>query len=300
MRDNVMNPSSRDLKQARDEFRHLLSIRSREADWQRFFSSHPFVLSLSLPLQLEPADIVPFGRPGRAEPDFLFYPKHTDPIPYYGVIELKRPSSKLISVPRSNVAIFSRDAETAIQQAVTYSRNIELYAPALLSSTPVLLGNREHLFVIMGMSIELSQKLATDVYRDIMSRRLPGNIQLLPYDTLLQIFESHVPPHPYFLIPKPASPAENRQELLRRIKEMWKVVYNVAVNVGVRNEKAFARSAHGYRPEWLIRTWLPESYSNVDSLRKRIESGLPRATTDELENITHALGAAVVQARSRK
>src|SRR5208283_1542956 len=103
----------------------------------RFFSDHPYVLSMSLPLRIEPADIVPFGRPGLTEPDFIFYPKHMSPVPYYGVIELKKPSSQIVTVVRSNVAVLSRDAETAIQQAARYSDDITRYA-SLLGNAPPL------------------------------------------------------------------------------------------------------------------------------------------------------------------
>lgn len=297
MSSRILTPSDRDLALARDEFRHRLSVATREADWQRFFTSHPYVLSLSLPLRLEPADIVPLGRPGRSEPDFLLYPHNTHPIPYYGVIELKRPDSTVVSQTRTNLIVLSRDAETAVQQAVQYSRTPELYDPALLSGTPVLLGNPSHLFVIMGTSSELSRKLATDVHREMVTQRLPDNLQLIPYDSLLSMFEAHVPARVHLLVPDVASPVEAKIDLLRRISEMWEIVYSVAAKVG--QSGAFARSSHGYRPEWLIRTWLPDPYRDVDTLRDRIASGLQDEPVGELEELAHALGVAVVQARDR-
>ena len=60
------------LLNARDEFRDLLAKKgTREDEFQRLFSQHPFLLSNSLPLSLAPADIIPQGRPGKAEVDFL-------------------------------------------------------------------------------------------------------------------------------------------------------------------------------------------------------------------------------------
>ena len=92
----------------------MLSRDSLEKDWQRFFAEHPYVLSMSLPLRLEPTDIIPLARPGRNEPDFVFYPRDLQPLPFYGAIEIKRPSTSIISTPRANTVILSRAAETAI------------------------------------------------------------------------------------------------------------------------------------------------------------------------------------------
>ena len=103
-------PSQKDLRDAREQFDALLSRRTLEAEWQTFFTDHPYVLSLSLPLRLQPRDIIPMGRHGRTEPDFLFYPRHLAPPPFYGVIELKRPDSPIVTVTRQNVARLTGDA----------------------------------------------------------------------------------------------------------------------------------------------------------------------------------------------
>jgi hypothetical protein len=255
---------------------------------------------MSLPLRLEPADLVPLGRPGRTEPDFVFYPKNTGPVPYYGVIELKKPTTALVTVTRKNAAILSRDAETAIQQISSYAADIAKYAPTVLSGAPVFLGNRAHMFVIMGLSRDISQKLSTDIYRDMVAKRLPGNLQLLPYDTLLQLFESQLPPRCYFLMPDIAAPADTREDLMVRIQETWAIVFGIATRYGERNRESFARSAHGYRPEWLVRTWLPEKYGGVDALREEISTGMKDASHDDLEHLLVALGDALVQARLRE
>ena len=67
--------TSKELQNARDEFASLLRGSSVEADFQKLFARCPYVLSRALPLRLEPADIHPMGRPGRSEPDFVFYPR---------------------------------------------------------------------------------------------------------------------------------------------------------------------------------------------------------------------------------
>lgn len=159
---------------------------------------------MSLPLRIEPADIVPLGRPGLTEPDFIFYPKHMSPVPYYGVIELKKPSSQIVTLVRSNVSVLSRDAETAIQPATRYSDDISCFASSLGDVRPVFLGNPAYLFVVMGMSHEISKKLTTDTLRESIKKRLPPNLQLIPYDTLLKRFESALPPQIYLLVPNSA------------------------------------------------------------------------------------------------
>lgn len=195
------SPPKNELFVARERFRHLLTVPTRESDWQMFFREHPYVLSRSLPLRLEPADILPLGRPGRAEPDFAFFPRDISPIPYYGVIEIKRPDSRIVSVTRSNVAILTRDAETAIEQAKLYAKAPSSFLPVELSDRPLFLGNQCYLFVVMGMSNEIASTLGKDLYRQTVEGRLPANLQLLPYDIILKRFEIGLPPQVFFLLP---------------------------------------------------------------------------------------------------
>lgn len=192
----------RKLKEARDIFHELLSHKTDESEWQRFFATYPYVLSLALPLRLDPGDIVPLGRSGKTEPDFVFYPRQITPIPFYGVIELKKPASPIVTVQRENVAIFSRDAETAIEQAKAYSRKPNLWIPAKLANEILFLGNHAYIFVIMGMSKELSQKLGNELYYKMVQDKLPGNLRILPYDFVLRCFEAQVPPEIRFLAPQ--------------------------------------------------------------------------------------------------
>ena len=213
-----METSARDLSRAREEFRHLLDDPTRESDWQTFFSENPYVLSRSLPLRVEPADIVPLGRPGRSEPDFIFYPRYSIRPPYYGVIELKKPSSRILTRPRRNVVTLTREAETAIGQAMHYSSRIAQYAPALADSPTVFLGNRAHLFVVMGMSREISDRLAAEVYRDVVEKRLPSNLTVIPFDELLARFESAMPPPMYILMPDSTNPIAQLHRILKSTK----------------------------------------------------------------------------------
>jgi hypothetical protein len=148
---------------------------------------------MSLPLRLEPTDIIPMGKPGKAEPDFFFYPKGTTPIPFYGVVELKRPDSQIVTITRSNIALLTRDAQTAIEQAGLYANLAKKFLPIQRTDEIIFLGNKTYLFVIMGMSHELNNKLGIEFYHEIVSKNLPGNLQLIPYDILLRFFEDNIP-----------------------------------------------------------------------------------------------------------
>jgi hypothetical protein len=188
-------PSEKQLLRARDEFRGLLEARTGEAIWQSFFKENPYVLSMSLPLRLEPEDIVPLGRPGLTEPDFTFYSKRTGVLPSWGVIELKRPDTKLFTRTRSNTYLLSREAATAVQQAQEYSQNDTLLPVEILRNTALMLGNRANLFVILGMAERDNSMLQMRVFRDIIDRQLPSNLQIIPYDRLLKAYETNVPLH---------------------------------------------------------------------------------------------------------
>lgn len=196
-----MPADAKRLARARDEFHFLLSERAKESEWQSFLSENPYVLSSSLPLRLEPSDIIPMARPGKAEPDFVFYPRRENPVPFYGVIELKRPDSKIVTVTRSNTAILSRDAATAVEQAKMYARQFTRLIGVDLDKPSVFLGNRSHLFVIMGLSMDLAETVARELYHDSIHGQLPANLQILPYDEIFRRFDSYVNGQIFFLFP---------------------------------------------------------------------------------------------------
>jgi formylglycine-generating enzyme required for sulfatase activity len=197
----MQDPDERALRSARDLFRALLDRRTREAEWQTFFAENPFVFSRSLPLRLDPRDVRPLARPGKTEPDFVFYPQDIRPLPYYGIIELKRPDTTIFTTPRTNVALFTRDAESAIWQADSYARNPGGLVPIERPDKMLFLGNNAHIFVIMGTSQELTAKLSLEIYHELIARRLPRNLQILPFDTLLKMFEATLAPRLLFLVP---------------------------------------------------------------------------------------------------
>src|SRR5438876_2370 len=109
------------LRDARERFGLLLQRRTRESDWQKLFAECPYILSGALPLRLAADQIRPMGRPGRSEPDFIWFPRPDRGPSTVGFIELKRPDSRILSVVRKDTVVLSRDAATAISQAQSYA-----------------------------------------------------------------------------------------------------------------------------------------------------------------------------------
>ena len=188
-------PSDRELHDAYDHFRTLLSRRTLERDWQQFFHNSPFVLSRSLPLRLDPREIIARATPGKSEADFIFYQRIGGTVSAYGTIELKRPDSRILTFPRKDVVLLTRDADTAIKQAEKYAKSI------MLPNDTLFLGCSQYLFVIMGLSSELTHAFAKDIAQAQFNRLLPERCQLLPYDILLRRFESTLPAHCIVLVP---------------------------------------------------------------------------------------------------
>jgi len=198
------------LHEAREEFAALLRRKqSQERHWQRLFTTYPFILSESLPLKLSPDQVVPRGRPGRSEADFVFYPENRPNLPVtYGIIELKRPGTSIVSTPRRDILRLSSDAQTALAQAVQYA---ETFGRELnpLSDGLVAVGGGVHIFLIVGLSEELKAKVTNDLLRRQLSGLLPPGVQLLPYDTLLGLFTRQVPPHLHVVVPTATTQARH-------------------------------------------------------------------------------------------
>jgi|SRR5579862_3772948 len=179
----------REMLDAQDEFSSLLDKRNAsEQDFQKLFTKYPFILSNALPVHLEAADIRPLGRPGKSEVDFVFYPQ-TQRTPFvYGAIELKRPDTSILRIPRHDTVVLSADAATASRQA-------ELAAAQLKTELEdrherfLGVGNAQYTFLIMGLSSELRRVLKDDQLRRKWETLLPPNCRLMTYDSLLREFE---------------------------------------------------------------------------------------------------------------
>ena len=188
------------FRKARATFSALLNRQTKESEWQRFFSEYPYVLSEALPVHIEPNDIRPLAKPGKSEPDLGFYPE-PNRIPFvYGVIELKRPDTPILSKPRENIITLSNSAATALAQAKFYAKQLERqlmhHKYRMLS-----VGNELHVFLILGMSDEIATKVTSQILSEQFNHLLPAGFRLLPFDTLFRAFESRIPPRIHFLVP---------------------------------------------------------------------------------------------------
>lgn len=178
---------------ARERFRMLIGTpETLEVEWQRLFADHPCILSEGLPLNIDEGDIKPFARPGRAEPDFLMFPQSGDPLSPSGLIEIKRPSTRLLKIPRRDVLTLSSDASTALAQARKYASD-QMAEVLIRPDRLVMIGNPFHIFIIAGMSGEIANKVTTELLRLQLRELLPDGVTLIPYDILLKAFESKFP-----------------------------------------------------------------------------------------------------------
>ena len=194
-------PSRNDYLKAREVFIKMLEDETREPEWQKFFAKYPYVLSESLPLRIEPENLHALGRPGKSEPDFIFYPTKEQFQTIYGVIELKRPNMRILRAPRKNILRLSSDAQTALAQAEFYIQ--ELGRQYKVNKYNMLaLGNELLAFLILGLSNELANKVTNEILKKQYHKLLPQGFRLIPYDTLLKIFESRIPPQLYYIVPQ--------------------------------------------------------------------------------------------------
>lgn len=186
--------------EARDRFATLLDDpASLERDWQLLFEECPFILTDCLSLGVEPHRLLSC-KPGRAEADFYFFPEARNPLSQYGVIEIKRPAMRILSTPRSNVICLSADATQAVAQAQKYATDLGAQLEKWPSSLLVL-GNRAHVFVIAGLSVEIARKVTKQIHSFQLQALLPQGCKLIPFDLLSETLDSMVPPQIHILHP---------------------------------------------------------------------------------------------------
>jgi len=219
-------PSSRELNNALKRFEILLGKpSSEEEDFQKLFKECPYILSCALPLKIEPSEIHSLGRPGISEPDFIFYPKNMTPVPSFGVIELKKPKTKLITSPRKDLIILSRDAATALAQAQNYSKKLKREMSSFFR-TSLIIGNKNYIFVIAGLTEELTAK-SGNLFLEL-DELVPPGCQIIPYDTLFKRFASSFKPITMVLKPMNKSITKSLKELVDLIIKGKK--YNMDLN----------------------------------------------------------------------
>lgn len=187
-------------REANDRFVALLeNPNSLEREWECLFTEFPFILSECLSLGIEPERLIPC-TPGRPEADFYFYPQAHDPLSPYGVIEIKRPKTRILSEPRNDVFCLSPDLNTAVAQARKYAMDLDAKI-AKPSSDLIILGNPLHMFVIAGLRAEFAAKVKTALHRSQVEGLLPHGCRLVPFDMLCESVASRVPPRVYVMTP---------------------------------------------------------------------------------------------------
>ncbi len=240
----VEQPTHEELEEARRQFERLLTGPSSEKDFQGLFTRCPYLLSRSLPLRVESHDIRPLGRPGRSEPDFVFYPRETSVISSFGVIELKRPDTRLITEPRKGLIILTRDTTTAITQATVYARDLERELVSRFR-TNVIVGNRSYLFIIAGLTNELASKSRSDTGTAQLQDLVPPGCHIIPYDELLARYEATLPRQAIILTPLPVKPAGG-PSLLQIVREI-DAAGNARFDVNDANMDFWARIENQWR-----------------------------------------------------
>lgn len=208
---NFVSPTA--LRRARDEFVHLLQRRTPEREWQALFAANPHVLSIGLPLQLLPSDIVPMGRLGRSEPDFLIHPGSQLSRRIHGIVELKTNYARITTHGRKLELVLSREAAIAERQLRTYDALYDSFAP---TQRLLALDTLSHLFVIMGSSDELMN--LSEELRPQLKEILPSGIRFLTFTELLRSYSTEVPT-PVAMLRRAIPPAEEIVSLLTFAKE---------------------------------------------------------------------------------
>lgn len=195
-----MTGSRQQWLRARDEFVALLKDpNSLEIRWQRLFTKCPFILTDCLSLGIEPRQLIP-AKPGQAKADFYFFPEAQDPFSPYGVIEIKRPGTPILKEPRKDVICLASGTYTAVAQAQKYA--LELEAEIVREASHLIFfGTPRHIFVISGLSSEISQKVITELHLAQFNKHIPPGLRLVTYDELSDLLASRVPPRMYVAVP---------------------------------------------------------------------------------------------------
>jgi hypothetical protein len=235
---DYQRPTRHELTRALARFEDLLSRPAKEAEFQRLFRKCPYALSRGLPLGVAPSQILPLGRPGKSEPDFLAFPAHD--LGRYAIIELKRPDSAVLRRTRKDVLQLSADARTAVSQSERYSERLERREALTenvhrrLTGPLLMLGNSSNILIIMGLQQDLVDKLGEELISSSLRRELPDNCSLIPYDTLRDAFAESIPPSIHVLAPSALiGSTEERLSPSRRV-EHWSVTYRFCVNFVVK------------------------------------------------------------------
>lgn len=195
-----MKNTPNELRAALEQLAYLIESLAPESDFQKLFAKFPCILSKALPLRLSSNDIIPLGRPGITEPDFVYFADKSLPYPLCGIIEIKRPDSPVVVVPRKNVILLSTDARTAVEQCQKFTPDLHVEMRRRFDCA-AFVGNEALNFVIMGLTQDLAKKLTEDWQNKDLATQIPANCRILTYDTVLKQFSKAVPERTLLLLP---------------------------------------------------------------------------------------------------
>lgn len=281
--------TDKEIREARDHFAALISKRATEPEFQALFRDSPYILSRTLPLRVEESDIRPLGRPGRSEPDFLAVPRSGHGVGTYGIVEIKRPDTTILTSPRKGTLILTRDAQTAVSQSRRYKRKL-LETPRHIEQPSVILGSGAQIFLIMGLSDELRDRLSIELYRDELADLLPGDCRLIPYDELFNAFDATVPPQVTVLVPGLAgTPSVEEVMLLDRVARDPDLISTLRPMEFERLVAALL-ARDGYE----VALWTRADFGQIDVVATK--RGIVGNVTFAVEcKMTRSVGVAVVQ-----
>lgn len=196
----MLKNTQQELREARERLAYLIKSLAPESEFQKLFTEFPCILSEALPLKLSPNDIIPLGRPGITEPDFVYFADKLLPYPLCGIIEIKRPNTPVVVVPRKNVILLSTDARTAVEQCQKFTPNLHFEMRRRFDCA-AFIGNEALNFVIMGLTKDVAKKLTEDWQNKDLMAQIPANCRILTYDTVLDQFSKRVPKRTLLLVP---------------------------------------------------------------------------------------------------
>jgi len=263
--------SAAKLRRAQEEFAHHLSNETTEPIWQRFFAANRFVLSRSLPLKLLPCDVLPLGRPGKSEPDFILCPGSPESESLHGIVEIKTNTSRIVRRARRNVLTLSSDATTALRQALKYDQTYDDYAPIRRAVT---LESANYLFVIMGQAKDIDPVVGElwEDFHELM--RLP--VRFVAYDDLFRSFSKSVPKPLLLLnVSPPASALAWASSVTSGTRKLSVRLHRLQTPMGV-DPSEFAWG--GGEPQALIRAAFERSMDREGPFKPRGVAGISATT----------------------
>ena len=182
----------REGRRALEVFSELLGTDTQERQWQEFFDKYPTVLAESLSVRFtglfRQVSLI------SGKPDYVFVRSlSTHVTGDYGVIELKRPDQPIIGQYSTKHIVPSQKVVIAKEEA---SRHLEAIRRGQFLGTDrfIIAGNRQHAFIIIGRSSEITRKCKTDLLKSQFQQLLPAGFHLYTFDEVFELFASGLEP----------------------------------------------------------------------------------------------------------